>query len=470
MDFSPYQLDFLSYPYSKIDILEGPSGTGKSAIGFFKFMRKVSVSKYQYHIVACKNIQKTEQNLLNNENTGLNMFGGLAVYYPRGKGKTTTSHILMTIPDPDDPYNPKKKKEKIIYMITYSDAGKWEELRGGWYGCLMIDECNLVPSEDPEEIPRFVLEGTQRAKEYCLFTLNPDSPDKPIYRLINRARPIPEYAEKGPKEIRNMLVEKENPRYKWWFFERGDNPVMTKEIEQDLFDTYEGTKQFYSMYEGLRLKTERLAFPAFGTKHQLTTDEILDRINNAANENHFDIKCCVCGLDTSFSSKTDDLIACMFVIIGSDNCLYVVDEYTFNNRSVKRLEDKMTASELAPEIFNFMSKNSKIWGYPKYLFVDEADTNTILELSKYKAKNRIPFNVFQSQKRLWGIPDRLRKIDGLICKHRYFVNKDNCREHIRELDIIELDPKDDSKILDKDNHTYDALCYAIEAEVLKGGI
>jgi hypothetical protein len=457
LTFSPFQLDYLSYRKSTLDILEGGSGCGKSAIAFPKFMDEVVDSKYKFHVLACKNIQKTEQNLLNNQDIGLSIFDGIAKYYPRGKGINTTSHVLVKGAD---------GKEKVIYLITYSDAGKWEELRGGWYGCSLIDEANLVPSEDPEEIPRFLLESLQRTKEHSTWTLNPDDPDKPIYKIINRARPITKYKNKGPKEIRNLLCEEENKKYKWWFFERSDNPVMTPEMEESLYETYKGTKQYNSMYLGLRLKTCALAFPSFDENNYTTENEVLEKVYNR------DIKwkSFSVGLDTSFSSKTDDLIALVFVGITMDKKVYVLDEFTFNNRDVKKITDKMTASTLAPVFYEFLHKNSKKWGIPEYCFVDEADQNTILELAKYGDLNHEPFKVCQSRKQLWKIPSRMRKIDELIGQKRYFVVKDNCPENIRELNVMSIDPKDKSRPEDKNNHTYDALCYALELEYLKGGI
>jgi hypothetical protein len=234
LTFSPFQLDFISYRHSKLDILEGPSGCGKTAAAFPKFIDEVIHSKNSHHILACKDIQKTEQNILNNQDIGLPIFDGVATYYPRGKGLNTTSHVLVKGAD---------GRDKVILLVTYSDSGKWEKIHGGWYGCTLIDEVNLVPSEDPEEISQFVTHSLQRTREHSIWTLNPDDPSKPIYKIINRARPIAKYKNKGPKEIRNLLCEEENPDYKWWFFDRSDNPVMTPEIEKQIYEAYKGTLQ-----------------------------------------------------------------------------------------------------------------------------------------------------------------------------------------------------------------------------------
>jgi hypothetical protein len=457
LTFSPFQLDFISYRHSKLDILEGPSGCGKTAAAFPKFIDEVIHSKNSHHILACKDIQKTEQNILNNQDIGLPIFEGVATYYPRGKGLNTTSHVLVKGAD---------GRDKVILLVTYSDSGKWEKIHGGWYGCTLIDEVNLVPSEDPEEISQFVTHSLQRTREHSIWTLNPDDPSKPIYKIINRARPITKYKNKGPKEIRNLLCEEENPDYKWWFFDRSDNPVMTPEIEKQIYEAYKGTKQYDSMYLGLRLKTCALAFPSFDENNYTTENEVLEKVYNR------DIrwKSFSVGLDTSYSSKTDDLIALVFVGITTDKKVYVLDEFTFNNRDVKKITDKMTASTLAPVFYEFLHKNSKKWGIPEYCFVDEADQNTILELAKYGDLNHEPFKVCQSRKQLWKIPSRMRKIDELIGQKRYFVVKDNCPENIRELNVMSIDPKDKSRPEDKNNHTYDALCYALELEYLKGGI
>ena len=454
--FSPYQLDFLAYRKSKLDILEGASGSGKSAVAFPKFILETMESKYKFHIIACKNVQKTEQNLINNPTTGLCMFAPYATYYPRGKGQTTTSHILVNGIDGED---------KIIYLITYSDAGKWEEIRGGDYGCSFIDEVNLVPSNDPEEIPRFITELKPRTREHGIWTLNPDEPDKPIYKIINQARPLKKYKNKGPKEIRKMLDEPENPDYKWWFFERSDNPTMTPEEEKERYESLKGTKQFNSLYLGLRAKSELLAFPSFNEENFITEDEIFEGVKNGKIKwKNF----CV-GLDTSYSGHTNDLIALMFVGITFDKKVYVLDEFTFNNSSVKET-DRIFAPDLAIIFYDFLHKNSKRWGYPEYCFVDEADSDTIGVLRRYSDTNHEPFMIRPSKKHAWSRQQRMAKIDELTAQNRYLVVKEKCPINVRELDNMTVDLRDKTVPVDKDNHTYDALCYAIESEVLKGGI
>ena len=66
--------------------------------------------------------------------------------------------------------------------MGYDTRDKWENALGGQYGCVLIDEINTADIE-------FVREVSTR-NEYLLATLNPDSPDIPVYKeFVNRARP-----------------------------------------------------------------------------------------------------------------------------------------------------------------------------------------------------------------------------------------------------------------------------------------
>ena len=45
---------------------------------------------------------------------------------------------------------------------------------------------------------------------------------------------------------------------------------------------------------------------------------------------------------------------------------------------------------------------------------------------------------------------------------------DRCATHIHEMNVMALDEKDKNKPEDRNNHTYDAMCYAIEKPYLNG--
>lgn len=463
--FSDYALDFIAYDQSFLDILEGTTGAGKTVAAIYKFIVKVYKSNSKNHIISCMNTMKAEQNIITDPVCGaIAMFESvnangqktsLVEYFPNGKGMIKTSHLVVHAPYED----------KIIYFISYDDSTKWANVRAGRYGCIFIDECNLVRNNTPGEVPQFITECLSRADDYIVMTLNPDDPEKEIYKVINQARPIKKYKTKGPKEIRNLLIEDENKEYKWWFFDFYDNPSMT---EDRIRRTKEGCKtnkkDWNSRILGLRAKTSNLAFPGFDDDiNVITTDDVLKlRHNKKIIFRQF-----FAGVDTSYSSLTEDLIAFIFTGITTTGDVYILDEFAFNNRDVESERDKMTASKLVPVLIKFLSKNSKQWGYPEYTFVDEADQNLLLEIRQYNLSHKNPFKIRGSVKHKFPIKARLNKVNELINNGQYFV-VDRCATHIHEMNVMALDEKDKNKPEDRNNHTYDAMCYAIEKPYLNG--
>ncbi len=463
---SPFARDFLRYEDFYLSVSEGVTGSGKTVMNSFKFIMSVFKSAYKYHIISCRNKQKTEQNLINDDVCGiLAMFDGLVHYYPHGHLNTSTAHLSLMGND---------GLEKIIYFISYNDSTQWEAVRGGRFGCSFIDEVNEVRhgvNEEPDAVPRFITEMLSRTNDHSFWTLNPDDPEKPIYKLINKCRPVRYYKNKGPEEVRRYLTLPENTRWKWWFWDFEDNPAMTPELIQIAKDGCEGSpKDYASRILGVRCKTDSLAFPAFSPNHILEEEEIekqfkiyTDETGTHVPKKHF--RFFYAGVDTSYSHKTDDLMALVFIGFTDTGELYVLDEWTYNNRDHIESE-RITAHILRDKLDEFLQKNSKKWGYPLCTFVDEADAGFLTELTV----NEIPlFDIHQTLKYKFPIETRYNLIKSLIAKKRYFVNK-KCETHCHEMSVIAVDPKNNSRPEDKNNHTYDAVCYAIEKLYFEGRI
>lgn len=468
IEFSEKALDFLSDWDSFLDILEGKTGAGKTVVAIMKFALKVMDSDKHDHILSCLNTMKTEQNIINDPICGIVELmkdkngNKLIEYMPNGKGNVKVPHLLAHSP----------KGDKVIYFISYSDKTKWVNVRAGRYGCIFIDECNLVPNDTPGQVPQFVTECLSRADDYVVMTLNPDDPDKEIYKIINQARPHPKYRKTGPKEIRNMLNLEPDPEYRWWFFDFWDNPIMTEEkVARIKRSCKTNKKDWNSRILGLRKKTEALAFPNFDDEIHVLSEETIRKQFKIHTENGKQVmptkkfKAFYAGVDTSYSNKTDDLIAFMFAGVTTTGEVYVLDEFAHNNRDYD-LDGQISASDIPLKLQEFLSKNSKKWGYCSTVYVDEADSNLLLELRKHPI---YPFHVKKSSKSKFKIPDRMRLYNDLINHNQYFVCE-SCTTHIHEMNVMSLDPKDSSRPEDKNNHTYDALSYGLTVPYLKGYI
>ena len=82
---------------------------------------------------------------------------------------------------------------------------KWKDALGGQYGCLYIDEINTADID-------FVREASMRC-DYLMATLNPDDPSLDVYKeYINCSRPLPEWEEDTPQEIKDELKRRTKAR------------------------------------------------------------------------------------------------------------------------------------------------------------------------------------------------------------------------------------------------------------------
>ena len=179
-----------------VEFLEGTTAAGKTTVGLFKFMLKVAESPKKLHIIAAKDTGTAEKNIINKDLGIIDDFGMLAVYNGNGTKDDKIPHILFHTSSGD----------KIVYVMGYGDKKKWQKALGGQYGCLYIDEINTADIE-------FVRESSMRC-DYFMATLNPDDPNLDVYKeYINCSRPLPEWEQDTPQEIKEELKEEPNRMY-----------------------------------------------------------------------------------------------------------------------------------------------------------------------------------------------------------------------------------------------------------------
>lgn len=142
-----------------------------------------------------------EKNIINKDLGIVDDFGLLAEYNGNGTKDDKIPHILFHTHNGD----------KIIYVMGYGDKKKWQKALGGQYGCLYIDEINTADIE-------FVREASMRC-DYFMATLNPDDPNLDVYKeYINCSRPLSEWSDDTPQEIKDELKEEPKPGWIHWFF------------------------------------------------------------------------------------------------------------------------------------------------------------------------------------------------------------------------------------------------------------
>lgn len=211
-----------------VEFLEGTTAAGKTTVGLFKFMCKVAESPKKLHILAAKDIGTAEKNIINKDLGIVDDFGILVQYNGNGTKDDKIPHILFRT----------SKGNKIVYVMGYGDKKKWQKALGGQYGCLYIDEINTADID-------FVREASMRC-DYLMATLNPDDPTLDVYKeYINCSRPLPEWADSTPQEIKDELREEPKPGWVHWFFSFDDNAGLPEEKKQQIMPGVEARKTEY---------------------------------------------------------------------------------------------------------------------------------------------------------------------------------------------------------------------------------
>ena len=413
------------------EFLEGTTASGKTTVGAgVKFMRMVSRSSKKIHIIASKTTGTAEKNIIQQDNGILDIHPA-AKYFGNGDKDYKMPHI--------------KFEGKIIFILGYDNRDKWELVLGSQFGCVYIDEINTANID-------FVREISTR-NEYLLATLNPDDPSLPVYKeFINRSRPYKKYASDVPREIMEELTETPVPKWRYWFFTFRDNLSLSEaDIQKKKQSAPPGTKLYKNKILGLRGKATGLVFPNFDRKkHVVTAEWVRTRVR----EGRIRFRKFTAGLDTSYSSKSQDTIAMIFQGITEDRKLITLSEKVYNNAE---LGTPLAPSDTTVKFETFLEQCRKDWGFAKDVFVDNADQATITELRKYKRLKSSLYNFLDAYKKL-AIVDRIKLQLGWIQQGCYLV-VDTCKEHISELERYSWDEDKDIPE-DRNDHTINSGQYA----------
>lgn len=419
-----------------VEFLEGTTAAGKTTVGLFKFMLKVAESPKKLHILAAKDTGTAEKNIINKDLGIIDDFGQLVEYHGNGTKDDKIPHLLYHT----------SKGDKVIYVLGYGDKQKWQKALGGQYGCLYIDEINTADID-------FVRESAMRC-DYLMATLNPDDPALPIYKeYINCSRPLPEWEQETPKEIKDELKEEPKPNWVHWFFSFVHNLGLPKEkLDKIIANTPKGTKIWKNKIEGLRGKATGLVFSNFDRKRHVKTKAWLKQ---QLKDGKIKIKTITAGLDTSYSSESEDTIAMIYQIITEDRRVITVDEKIYSNAD---LTIPLAPSDTVRNFVDFLETNRKEWGFARDVFIDSADQATITELNKHKRLHGGAHNFIPAYKKT-TIIDRIMLQISWLQQDAYLV-LDHCVNHISELERYSWKEDKNNEPEDRNDHTINASQYA----------
>ena len=436
---SPKYKDFLKHK-APVEVLEGTTAAGKTTVGITKFMLMVAKSKKKMHVIAAKTTGVAEKNIIQKEYGILDVFGDLVRYNGNGDKDNKIPHIRYITPN----------GEKIIYILGYDNVEKWKMALGSQFGCVLIDEANTASID-------FIREICTR-NDYMMMTLNPDDPNLPVYsEFINCARPLEKYKKDVPAEIMEQLTSESKKGWTYWFFDFYDNASLSEEdIEKKKLSAPKGTKLYKNKILGLRGRATGLIFCNFNRTRNLTNKAA---IKKQIQDKRIKFVQFTAGLDTSYSSQSNDTIAMTFMGITADKKLFYLSEETYNNKDNK--EKPLAPSDTAVKFVEFLERNRKEWGFARDVFVDSADQATITELKKLKRQKPNLYNFINSYKKV-EILDRINFLLSWIGSDEtevFYYVVDTCKEHIRELESYSWkEDKDEPE--DANDHTINSSQYA----------
>lgn len=430
------------------EFLEGTTAAGKTTVGLFKFILKVAESRKKLHILAADDTGAAEKNIIQKDLGILDDFGPLVEYKGNGSGEYKMPHILLHASGGD----------KIIFVVGYGNKRKWKDALGGQYGCLYIDEVNTADID-------FVREASMRC-DYLMATLNPDDPTLPVYKeYINCSRPLSEWEQDTPQEIKNELKEEPKPGWVHWFFSFDDNAGLPEEKKRQIIqNTPKGTKIWKNKIMGLRGKATGLVFSNFDRRHHVKTKEwakqFIQSTENQPKKPEFFMYFSA-AVDTAYSQKSPDTIAMSFLGITNKGKCIVLDEKVYNNAEIGV---PLAPSDTVQNLIDFLDRNRKEWGLARNAFLDNADQATMQEWNKYKRRNGCVYTLNDAWKKM-EIIDRINAQLGWMAYDEQagvepcFFVLDHCTNYIGELETYSWQEEKDNTPEDGHDHMVNSVQY-----------
>lgn len=423
-----------------VEFLEGTTAAGKTTVGIFKFMLRVAESPKRQHILSGLDTGTIEKNIINKELGVLDIFAGLVEYNPSGRGKESLPHLAFKAGG----------DEKIIYVLGYDNKARWKKALGGQYGCLYVDEINIADME-------YVREAAMRC-DYMMATMNPDDPTLPIYsEYVNRSRPLPEYDNDAPRELRDMLDKPAQPGWVWWYFSMAHNAGLPEEKKRQIIGNVPvGTKLYKNKILGLRGRATGLVFSNFDrNRHVVSKEEAKKLVRESRNRDQKEwFTQFVGALDTAYSTKSPDTIAMSYQGITNQGRCFLLSERVYNNAE---LNTPIAPSDTVTQFIAFLDRCRDEWGACRDVFIDSADAGTITELAKHKRLHGSIYNFTPAWKAL-KIIDRINLQLGWLAHDQYLV-VDDCKTMIRELESYSWKDDKDAEPEDGNDHMINSTQY-----------
>lgn len=423
-------------------VFEGTIRSSKTITAIEIFIQRVNDSKDINHLIACKDYDAINNNILESNRLGI------LYRYP---------HLFKLKKDKIGGYylsfKDTRGRHKKILLAGYEKESTWKKVLGGTLGCIFIDEVNIASERFIDECFARQVSATN---PFTLWTLNGDNPDHWIYtKYINRCKVL--MASQTPQSI---LDDMENvPNEKGWYYihwNMSDNPIMTPQKIQDAMNIYPVNSYYYKIKcLGIRGLASGTIYAQFIKDDEMFKD--MDRQRIIA----YDI-----GLDIGNNEIKRGTILTLTAIEKGFTDVYVIECY-----EAKSMEVNSLVAELTNKIGEWYDKYDKfrfngVWmdSYGAIQLMLETLRRELLKANMYQLQGKVqPCLKFGDEK---GRKARLELIMILINQRRIHFTQDskNTLNSLKKLVYNEKDglPLDENQL---EMDYYDSLCYSLTPHI-----
>lgn len=312
---------------------------------------------------------------------------------------------------------------KKVYVMGASDSKAEKVLRGLTVAGAYVDEVTILARElFVQLLGRMNVPGAK-----CFVTTNPDSPHHWF-----------------KAEYLDRVNSEELSNWRSWYFTLEDNPSLTEEYKQDIKREFTGL--FYRRFVlGEWVAAAGAVFDMWDPENHLIAPEDMPPM----------LQFLSAGIDYGTTNAT----SCILLALGSDGCLYAVDEYTYKP-SAKEL--RKTDAELSREIRQFLPGTH----LPLGTHTAEVDGTTPVIIDPAAASFRVQMfndgvvNFPAENDVLYGI----RLVSTLLSAGKLKVST-TCKNLIAEVPgyVWNQQKTDEGKdqVVKLNDHSLDALRYAV---------
>ena len=372
---------------------EGTTNSGKSFVMGLKMIKRILTSPKSatQFVLAGKSVGTLERMYIQNMTSFYNLYSPICTYKKMGIGG---SRIEVKT----------AKGIKVIYLVGYDNARRWQAILGMTIAGMNIEEINI----GQEDFIREAFLRADRNNGWMLSTCNGASPALMVYKeYLNVARPLERFSKGVPASTwKELKGSKSDPAYAYYFFTFRDNPTMDEGAISNLIKhTPPNSFLYTTKILGERGVQEGTAFAQF-----MTTELIIPH-------------------DEVMKMQFEDFA--IGVDVGAvDYTVFILKGFTKNFNSVVNIDRVKINKAGSDDIY----KAFKEWFTPYYykwrvspvMYIDPGGGGLILHYS-ITQRLRDEFNIFSKGAYKYSIKKRV-EIGQRLLYEKKLLFSDRCTE------------------------------------------